>query len=91
MQPRWSGKLSEFAGELREWELAVQRYEESTHYPMPDDVKCSVVSMHAPRAIQAYLRMSDTDLLINYRTLRNGFLCFLSRGRAFGRGGQLEG
>eukprot|EP00972_Heterocapsa_arctica_P077507 11433374-Heterocapsa_arctica.AAC.1 len=90
-QSRWSGKLSELAGEMREWELAVQRYEESTHYPMPDDVKCSVVSMHCPRAIQSYLRVSDMDLLINYKTLRTGIFRFLTRGHAVGREGQLQG
>eukprot|EP00972_Heterocapsa_arctica_P049511 7287229-Heterocapsa_arctica.AAC.1 len=70
MRPRWSGKLVEFASELREWEFAVVRYEEATWFPMPDDVKCSVVSMNAPRAIQSYLRVSDANLLRDYATLR---------------------
>eukprot|EP00972_Heterocapsa_arctica_P077291 11400714-Heterocapsa_arctica.AAC.1 len=55
-KPKWSGRLPDFADELRALELAVQRYEEATRFRMPDDVKCSVISMHAPRAIQSYLR-----------------------------------
>eukprot|EP00972_Heterocapsa_arctica_P073663 10877873-Heterocapsa_arctica.AAC.1 len=66
MKPKWSGRLPDFADALRAWELAVQRYEEATRFPMPNDLKCSVVSMHAPRAIQSYLPVSDTDLLANY-------------------------
>eukprot|EP00972_Heterocapsa_arctica_P016590 2448521-Heterocapsa_arctica.AAC.1 len=72
MKPKWSGQLQNFADELRAWELAVQRYEEATRVPMPDEVRCSVVAMHAPRAIQSYLRVSDTDLLVNYQTMRRG-------------------
>eukprot|EP00972_Heterocapsa_arctica_P034570 5089502-Heterocapsa_arctica.AAC.1 len=91
MKPKWSSRLPDFADELRVWELAVQRHEEATRFPMPDDVKCSVVSMRAPRAIQSYLRVSDTDLLANYTTLRQGIFRFLTRGRAFGNEGQLQG
>eukprot|EP00972_Heterocapsa_arctica_P083454 12296255-Heterocapsa_arctica.AAC.1 len=91
MKPKWSGKLDAFADELRAWELAVLRYEEGTGVPMPDEVRCSVVAMHAPRAIQAYMRVSDVDLLANYATLRGGIFKFLTRGRAFGNEGQLQG
>eukprot|EP00972_Heterocapsa_arctica_P011889 1740956-Heterocapsa_arctica.AAC.1 len=66
MRPRWSGKLQDFTGELREWELTLLRYEEATRFPTPDDVKCSVVSINAPRAIQSYIRVSDVNLLENY-------------------------
>eukprot|EP00972_Heterocapsa_arctica_P060309 8894940-Heterocapsa_arctica.AAC.1 len=58
---------------------------------MPDDVKCSVVSMNAPRAIQSYLRVSDADLLRNYAALRQGIFKFLTRGRAYGNEGQPQG
>eukprot|EP00972_Heterocapsa_arctica_P095543 14090428-Heterocapsa_arctica.AAC.1 len=58
---------------------------------MPDEVKCSVVAMRAPRAIQSYLRVSDVDLLQNYAVLRQGIFKFLTRGRAFGSEGQLQG
>eukprot|EP00972_Heterocapsa_arctica_P074906 11055656-Heterocapsa_arctica.AAC.1 len=91
MKPKWSGRLPDFADELRAWELAVQRYEEATRFLMPDKVKCTVVAMNAPRAIQSYLRVSDVDLLENYGILRRGIFKFLTRGRAFGNEGQLQG
>eukprot|EP00972_Heterocapsa_arctica_P075907 11195801-Heterocapsa_arctica.AAC.1 len=47
--------------------------------------------MHAPRAIQAYIRVSDVDLFANYSTLRGGIFKFLTRGRVFGNEGQLQG
>eukprot|EP00972_Heterocapsa_arctica_P075749 11172174-Heterocapsa_arctica.AAC.1 len=58
---------------------------------MPDEVRCSVVAMHAPRAIQSYLRVNDIDLLVNNQTLRRSIFKFLTRGRAFGNEGQLQG
>ncbi len=87
MKPKWSGRLQDFEDELRAWELAVQRYEEATRFPMPYEVKRSVVSMNAPRAIQSCLRLSDVDLLANYATLRGGIFKFLTRGRALGNEG----
>eukprot|EP00972_Heterocapsa_arctica_P045810 6761398-Heterocapsa_arctica.AAC.1 len=39
MKPKRSRRLPDFADELRAWELAVQRYEDATCFPMPDDVK----------------------------------------------------
>eukprot|EP00972_Heterocapsa_arctica_P105685 15569895-Heterocapsa_arctica.AAC.1 len=58
---------------------------------MPDEMKCSVMSMNAPKAIQSYIRVSDTDPMQNYTTLHAGISRFLTRGRAFGREGQLQG
>eukprot|EP00972_Heterocapsa_arctica_P022063 3244033-Heterocapsa_arctica.AAC.1 len=58
---------------------------------MPDEVKCSIVSKNAPRAIQTYIRVSDVDLLESYAVLRRGVFKFLTRGRAFGNEGQLQG
>eukprot|EP00972_Heterocapsa_arctica_P001407 206253-Heterocapsa_arctica.AAC.1 len=56
MKPKWSGLLASFANKLGDWELALQRYEQATGVPMPDEVKCSVASMNAPRAVQSYIR-----------------------------------
>eukprot|EP00972_Heterocapsa_arctica_P096877 14292754-Heterocapsa_arctica.AAC.1 len=72
MKPKWSGQLATFGNELRDWELQLQRYEQATGVPIPDEVKCSVTSMNAPKAIQSYIRVSDTDLMQNYTTLRAG-------------------
>eukprot|EP00972_Heterocapsa_arctica_P031085 4574848-Heterocapsa_arctica.AAC.1 len=47
--------------------------------------------MSAPRAIQSYIRVSDVDLLESYAVLRRGVFKFLTRGRAFGNEGQLQG
>eukprot|EP00972_Heterocapsa_arctica_P011485 1683798-Heterocapsa_arctica.AAC.1 len=47
--------------------------------------------MNAPKAIQYYIRVSDTNLMQNYTTLRAGIFRFLTRGRAFGQEGQLQG
>eukprot|EP00972_Heterocapsa_arctica_P007510 1095579-Heterocapsa_arctica.AAC.1 len=55
------------------------------------NVKCSVVSMNAPRSIQSYLRVTDANLLRDYATLRGGIFRFLTRGRAYGNEGQLQG
>eukprot|EP00972_Heterocapsa_arctica_P002579 377571-Heterocapsa_arctica.AAC.1 len=80
----------DFANELCEWESALQRYVQATHYPMSDEVKCSIVSMNAPRAIQSYIRFSDVDLLESYAVLRRGVFKFLTRGRTFGNEEQLQ-
>eukprot|EP00972_Heterocapsa_arctica_P039883 5874572-Heterocapsa_arctica.AAC.1 len=83
MTSRWSGKLSEFADEFREWELVVQRYEEATRVSMLDEVEYWVIATHAPRAIQSYLRVSDIDLLQDYADLRLGIFEFLMWRQAF--------
>eukprot|EP00972_Heterocapsa_arctica_P032628 4805930-Heterocapsa_arctica.AAC.1 len=72
MSPTWSGRLSDFAGELRQWELSVRRYEEATGAPVPDSVKTSIVVMRAPRTIQSYLRVTGANLMGDYGALRQG-------------------
>jgi hypothetical protein len=91
MRPRWTGQVDSFPDELRTWELAVLKYEKATSAAVPDTVKCSVVSMGAPKVVQNYFKMSDRDLTTNYGLMRSGIFTFLTRGRAFGQQGQLEG
>eukprot|EP00972_Heterocapsa_arctica_P107118 15782100-Heterocapsa_arctica.AAC.1 len=70
MLPQWTEQLATFANELRDWKLTVARYEQVTGIIVPDEVKCSVVSIGAQRATQSYFHISDRELTHDYNILR---------------------
>eukprot|EP00972_Heterocapsa_arctica_P006692 978698-Heterocapsa_arctica.AAC.1 len=77
LKPVWSSSLS-FEIDVRAWELSLKRYEEAANVLIPDNIKCTVMAQHAPRAIKTFLRMVPYDVLNNYGVLRASILDYLT-------------
>eukprot|EP00972_Heterocapsa_arctica_P047222 6967147-Heterocapsa_arctica.AAC.1 len=56
LTPVWSSSLN-FEIDLRAWERSLKKYEDSANVLIPDNIKCTVLAQHAPRAIRTFLRM----------------------------------
>ena len=76
---RWTGRMSDFPEKMRAWELAVLRYQQATHAIVPDAVRCSIVAMHAPPAVKAYLRLAPTNVLVSYAALREKIFTYVPK------------
>ena len=81
LQPRFTTAQA-FETDLRQWEAAVRRYEESARVQVSDEIKCAVVAQSAPKLVKQYLKLAPSDLLASYSQLRAAVFAYLARDRA---------
>lgn len=87
LNPTWKPGIS-FLDQLKAWENEIRDYERASGANLPSDVRCSVVSLHAPSSIRSFLKSSTEDYTENYEKLKTAIREHHARALVYGNDDQ---